>query len=117
VGFRRFLAQGTRVARKIAADLHEDCLVGEGGKDLLQIYAYLAERNERAADALIREFDVKFKNLSRFPFIGRERSSLAAGIRSILVGIHLIFYLVEREQIVIVRVIDGCMDIDEEFKR
>jgi toxin ParE1/3/4 len=60
---------------------------------------------------------VRFKNLSRFPFIGRERSSLAPGLRSVLVGTHLIFYLVERDRIVIVRVIDGRMDIDEEFKR
>ena len=86
-------------------------------RDLLQIYAYLADRNERVADALVREVDAKFKNLSRFPFIGRERSSLAPGLRSILVGTHLFFYLVERERIAIVRVIDGRMDIDEEFKR
>ena len=86
-------------------------------RDLLQIYGYLAERNLRAADALVREVDAKFNNLSRFPFIGRERSSLAPGLRSVLVGTHLIFYLVERDRIVIVRVIDSRMDIDEEFKR
>jgi len=86
-------------------------------KDLLQTYGYLAERNPQAADVFAREVDDKFKNLSRFPFIGRERSSLAPGLRSVLVGTHLIFYLVGREQIVIVRVIDGRMDIDEEFKR
>ena len=85
--------------------------------DLLQIYTYLAERNLKAADALVQEVDAKFKNLTRFPFIGRERSSLAPGLRSILIGTHLIFYLIERDRIVIVRVIDGRMDIDEEFKR
>jgi toxin ParE1/3/4 len=86
-------------------------------KDLLQIYAYPSKRNPRAADALVDDVDAKFKNLSRFPFIGRERSSLALGLRSVLVGTHLIFYLVEHDRIVIVRVIDGRMDIDEEFKR
>ena len=85
--------------------------------DLLKIYGYLAERNPRAADTLVREVDGKFENLSRFPFIGRERSRLAPGLRSIVVGTHLVFYLVERERIVIVRMIDGRMDIDEEFKR
>jgi plasmid stabilization system protein ParE len=30
---------------------------------------------------------------------------------------HLIFYVVERNRIVVVRIIDGRMDIDEEFKR
>jgi len=86
-------------------------------RDLLQIYAYLAERNERAADALILAVNDKFENLSRFPFIGRERSTLATRLRSVLVGTHVVFYLVEQDRIVIVRVIDGRMDIDEEFKR
>jgi len=85
--------------------------------DLRRIYEYLAVRNPQAADALIREIDGRFKNLSRFPFIERERSSLAPGLRSVPVGTHLIFYLVEQDRIVIVRVIDGRMDIDEEFKR
>jgi toxin ParE1/3/4 len=85
--------------------------------DLLQIYAYLAERNPRAADAVIEQVNAKLENLCGFPFIGRERSSLTAGLRSILVGTHVIFYVVERDRIVIVRVIDGRMDLDEELKR
>jgi toxin ParE1/3/4 len=71
--------------------------------DLRRIYGYLAIRNPQAADTLLREIDERFKNLSRFPFIGRERSSLAPGLRSVLVGTHLVFYLVERDRIVIVR--------------
>jgi toxin ParE1/3/4 len=86
-------------------------------KDPLGIYTYLAERNLQADDAFVEELDTKFKNLCRFPFIGRERSSLVPGLRSILVGMYVTFYLVERDRIVIVRVIDGRMDIDDEFKR
>jgi len=86
-------------------------------KDLLAIYAYLAERNPQAADSLMREVDSRFENLARFPFIGRERSRFAPGLRSVLVGTHLIFYLVESDRIVVVRMIDGRMDIDEEFNR
>lgn len=85
--------------------------------DLRRVYAYLADRNRQAADSLVRGIDDKLQNISRFPFIGRERSSLAQGLRSVLVGTHIIFYLVEDERIVVVRVIDGRMDIDEEFKR
>ena len=85
--------------------------------DLLQIYAYLAQRNPNAAEALARRIDRKFDELSRFPFIGRERSSLGPGIRSTVVGTHVIFYTVESDLITIVRVIDGRSDIDEEFRR
>jgi len=85
--------------------------------DLLQIFQYLAQHNPGAAEAVVRDIDRKFENLSHFPFIGRERSSLARGLRSIVANIHVIFYTVEREHIVIVRVLDGRRDIDAEFQR
>ncbi len=85
--------------------------------DLLRLYLYLAPRNPVAADAIVERIDKRFEQLSRYPFIGRERSSLAPGLRSVVVGTHLIFYIVESDQITVVRVIDGRMDIDEEFRR
>jgi toxin ParE1/3/4 len=92
-------------------------LSGKARRDLLAIYAYLAERSPRAADALIQRIDEKFVNLSHFPFMVGERSSLALGVRSVIVGMYVIFYLVERDHIDVVRIIDGHMDIDEEFMR
>jgi toxin ParE1/3/4 len=60
--------------------------------DLLRIFQYLDERSPAAANDFIRRIDENFKNLSRFPFIGRERSHLASGLRCLIVGLHLIFY-------------------------
>jgi toxin ParE1/3/4 len=85
--------------------------------DLLQTYLYLAERNPAAAESLIQAIDRRFEHLARFPFIGRERESLAAGVRSVIVRRHLIFYTVQAERVTIIRVIDGRMDVDEEFQR
>ena len=85
--------------------------------DLLSIYRYVAERSPKAAEALLARISTNFDHISRFPFIGRERSSLARGLRCLIVGVHLIFYLVETERITIVRVIDARMDVDEEFHR
>ncbi len=85
--------------------------------DLLRIFRYLEERSPNAADAFIHRVDSNFDNLVRFPFIGRERSWLAPGIRCLVVGLHLVFYIVDSDQITIVRVIDGRMDVDEEFYR
>jgi toxin ParE1/3/4 len=92
-------------------------LSDKASRDLLRIYSYIAERNPTAAEALIRRIDQKFDQLADLPFIGRQRSSLAPGLRSVLVGNHLIFYSVGADSITIVRVIDGRMDIDEEFRR
>jgi toxin ParE1/3/4 len=85
--------------------------------DLLRIFTYRAEQNPASAEQLIAAIDRKFAQLADFPFIGRERTSLREGSRSVLVGTHLVFYLVESDRIVIVRVIDGRMEIDEEFQR
>ena len=86
-------------------------------RDLIRIYSYLEARNSRAAEAALRRIDEKFDQLSSLPFIGRERASLAPGLRSVVVGNHLIFYLVADDSVTIVRVIDGRMDIDAEFRR
>jgi toxin ParE1/3/4 len=85
--------------------------------DLLQIYRYLAERNPAAAKSAIRDIDRKFANLSRFPFIGRERGSLAPGLRSIAAWPYVIFYIIGDDRVNIVRVLDGRRDIDAEFQR
>jgi toxin ParE1/3/4 len=85
--------------------------------DLLRIFRYLEERSPNAANAFLRRVATNFDNLARFPFIGRGRSTLAPGLRCLVIGLHLLFYLVDAEQITVVRVIDGRMDIDEEFYR
>ena len=86
-------------------------------RDLLRIDAYLAQRNPNVAEAIAHRIDRKLDQLLRFPFIARERSSLASGLRSVVVGNYLVSYVVRGDLITIVRVIDGRMDIDEEFLR
>jgi len=97
--------------------LNEACPRGASRRGLVANFQYLRERNPSAADAIARVIDRKFKNLCDFPFIGREGSSLAHGLRSIVAGVHVIFYTVGRERIVVLRVLDGRRDIDSEFQR
>lgn len=85
--------------------------------DLLRIDKYLADRNEAAADALAAKFNTSFSNPARFPFLGRPRIGLGAGVRCLVVGRHLVFYVVDQDRLTIIRVIDGRMDVEEEFKR
>jgi plasmid stabilization system protein ParE len=49
-------------------------------RDLIDIYRYLYERHESAASNFIQRIHTSFENLASFPFIGRERSSLATGL-------------------------------------
>ena len=89
----------------------------EADSDLLQILTYIAARNRVAAVALANLFNTKIESLAHFPFIGRERSHFARGLRSAVVENYVIFYRVERERIVIVRVLDGRRDIEAEFEK
>jgi toxin ParE1/3/4 len=92
-------------------------LADKARADLLGIYRYINERNSDAAHAFAARLDTNFRNLAEFPFIGRERFSLAPGLRCLVAGLHLIFYTVNEEQITVIRVIDGRMDVEEEFHR
>ncbi len=85
--------------------------------DLIQIYQYLIERNLAAAESFVREIDRKFNNIGDFPFIGRDRSALSNGIRSVVAHPYVIFYAVKPDNIIILRVLHGHRDIDAEFQR
>jgi plasmid stabilization system protein ParE len=97
--------------------LNEGCCLGTSRRGFAANFSISGPTQSRRNGSRVTDIDRKFENLSYFPFIGRERSSLARGLRSIVANIHVIFYTVERERIVIVRVLDGRRDIDAEFQR
>ncbi|MBI1868751.1 MAG: type II toxin-antitoxin system RelE/ParE family toxin [Methylocystis sp.] len=86
-------------------------------RDLHRIYLFSAERNQSAAEALAAEMRQRFQNLANFPFLGRARPDLGPDVRRLTVGKHLIFYRTEQNKILILRVIDGRMDVEAEFRR
>ncbi len=73
-------------------------------------------KNPSVADSLVTDIDSKLELLGRFPFMGRERPELAPSLRSVLVWSYVIFYMVDAAEIVVVRMVDGRMDIDKEFQ-
>jgi toxin ParE1/3/4 len=83
--------------------------------DILSIHSYLAERSLVAADRLLARFSQRFDELCEFPFLGSDRSELRASLRGLLMDGYIAFYIVERDRIVIVRVIDGRMNIKREM--
>ena len=52
-----------------------------------------------------------------FPFLGRDRANLTPEARSLAAGNHLIIYRARPDCITILRVIDGRMDVEAEFRR
>jgi len=89
----------------------------QADSDLQQILSYLAERNRPGAIDLANLFNAKIGGLAHFPFIGRERPAVAPGLRSLVASNYVIFYRVQGDDVVIIRVLDGRRDIDAEFER
>ncbi len=87
----------------------------EADADLLHIIGYIAERHRAAARDLIMTFNARLQTLSEYPLIGRDRCSLLPGLRSVVAHSYVIFYRVEKDAVVISRILDGRRDVDEGF--
>lgn len=84
--------------------------------DLLDIWDYIAEDNEPAADRLIERIARSFEMLVDQPFAGRGRPELPfPNLRSLSVGNYVVFYVPSDEAITIIRVLEGHRDIVAAF--
>jgi len=80
--------------------------------DLLDIDAYIAERNPLAAERLIERLIQAMTSLAAMPKMGRTCEDLGLpAVRRFVVEKHHIFYVVDRQGIKVVRVIHGRRDV------
>ncbi len=81
--------------------------------DLSDAYAWLAERDVTAAGRLLDEVDAVVGLLALFPDIGRVRSELGPGVRSIRLQRfrHVVFYRRSDGTLVLLRLLHGARDI------
>lgn len=79
--------------------------------DLLEIWSYLFDRSDQAADCVVDEISAKFDLLREFPFMGRRRPEFGARYRSFAVGNYVIFYRVSETKLEISRVLHGARDL------
>lgn len=83
--------------------------------DLMDIWSYIAQDNEQAADILSDRIADKFEQLLTLPGMGRERRDIGPGLRSFLQESYVIFYRLIDDGIEIVRVLHGARDIENLF--
>ena len=85
--------------------------------DLIGIWLYIEERSGRKrADSVLRTIDQKCAGLAEAPLIGRIRSRLLPGLRSLAVGSYLIFYQPIPDGIEVVRVVHGARRLEALFR-
>jgi toxin ParE1/3/4 len=87
-------------------------LSAAGRLDLIEIWSFIADDNEVAADKMLDRFEKALRILHDRPLAGRERPELAAGLRSFPVGNYILFYLPLPNGIDLVRVRSRYLDIE-----
>jgi toxin ParE1/3/4 len=84
----------------------------EAQADLNSTWDYIAERDVAAADRFLDEFWTAASRHVSFPRTGRNRDDLRPGLRSFVVGKHVVFFLPDADTIRIVRVLHGSRDVN-----
>ncbi|HEY9834602.1 MAG TPA: type II toxin-antitoxin system RelE/ParE family toxin [Stenomitos sp.] len=88
----------------------------QAGQDLEDIWIYIAQDSEQAADALIDEIIQRFPKLAAFPDMGRKRDDLLEGLHCFPVKSYVLFYRRTQEGIEIFRILHGRRDIESVFE-
>ena len=90
----------------------------EAEEDLLSIWNFGAiEWSPEQADRHLRDIDNMFERLRDDPKLGHKRDELIAGVRSIPVQPHLIFYTQTPQAITIARVLHQRFDTTMHFRQ
>lgn len=84
--------------------------------DVEDIWVYIAQDNEAAADRFIDTIAERFSMLASHPHAGRTCDELRPGLYRIPVGNFIIFYRIESPYVEIARVLHGARDIEALFQ-
>jgi toxin ParE1/3/4 len=83
--------------------------------DILDIWDYIAQDNQDAADRWVDEISATFDLLATQPLMGRSRPDLADDLRSHPFRRYVIFYVPIEDGIDVVRVLHSARDVDAAF--
>lgn len=84
--------------------------------DLESIGDFIARDNPRRARNFVVELRQQCNKIAANPAAYRSRPELAEDLRSCAYGNYAIFFVVESDALLIVRILHGAMDIPERLK-
>ena len=80
-------------------------------RDLKDIWLVIAENSLLNADRFLDQLEARIDSLIEFPDRGPDRSEIVKGARVLIEGKYLIFYRKTAEDVEVLRVIYGGMDL------
>ena len=87
----------------------------EAEAELVEIAEYIARRSEHYAEAYVVRLRKKAADVSRRPRACRRRDDLAPGLRSAILGNHLIIFRIVAEGIEVARVVHSARNLKSLF--
>jgi toxin ParE1/3/4 len=82
-------------------------------EDLIDIWAYIAQDNEQAADTMLDDIEKRCQLLAEFPHMGQTRPDIAPDFHHSPVGRYLILYRPIPNGIELVRVVFAGRDMSK----
>lgn len=84
--------------------------------DITDAYAWIAGESPRTAHRLLDEIEAVVGLLQEYPEIGRQRDELRPGVRSFRIDRfrHVVFYRLESDVVILLRLIHGARDMDRQ---
>lgn len=80
-------------------------------QDLLDIWTYTYDKwGEMQADDYLRQLDYGFRQIAAMPLSGKLLTEIDAHLRVYHCRHHYIFYLIERDEVIIIAVLHEKMD-------
>lgn len=86
-------------------------------EDLDAIWSYIAKESPNAADRFLRRLSDRMNRLPLAPYAGERQDQYREGLRSIVEGAYVIFYLPTDGSIDVHRVLHGARDLPQLFER
>ncbi len=83
-------------------------------EDLFEIWEFIADHDEVAADRYIDHLRDRASEWLHFPELGRARDEMHPGLRSLLARNHVLFYRLEDQEVQVLRILHGSMDLPKQ---
>jgi toxin ParE1/3/4 len=83
--------------------------------DLRAIFDYIASDNAARARSFVDELEARCRQIAEQPELGPSRADLGVGLRMVVFGRYLIFYVTSGDLVRIVRVVHGVRNLTNLF--